>query len=207
MNWLLIGISIAVAVIVWYCFPANRVGLEKEKTGLLLMILLAGSGSILFQIYGYTVLKMVRYLILMAAMLLISRIDKMKMLIPNRILAFLCGIRFLLLIGECIQNWSSGYLKEVILSPVLGIVIGGGIFYLCYIFTRKSIGAGDVKLFAVIGFYVGPGVLFPVMLLASLLSAVYCILMVLLHRLKLTDSIPFGPFAAVGTIFTLLLGF
>lgn len=207
MNWLLLGISIAAAVMIWYCFPAFHPGFEKGKTGLILLILISGAGSILFQLYEYTLLKQIRYLVLMAAMLLISQIDKKKLIIPNRILAVLCGIRFLILIGECIQNWNSDYLKEIILSPVLGMLIGGGIFFLCYFMTRKSIGAGDVKMFAVIGFYVGPGVLFPIMLLSSLFSAVYCILMVLFRKLKLTDSIPFGPFAAIGTIFTLLLGF
>lgn len=205
MNWILVGISVAVAVVVWYLIPSSF--LEKGKAVLLIFLLVTVVGSILFQLYEYSILQIIRYLILMAAMILISSIDKKKMIIPNRLLFILFGFRCLLLVGECVQSWHTLVLEELFLSPFLGMLFGGGIFFLCYFITRKGIGAGDVKLFAVIGFYVGPGVLFPVMLLAALFSAVYGGVMVLLHKLKMDDSIPFGPFAAAGTIVTLLMGF
>lgn len=205
MNWILVGISVVVAAILWYLIPPSI--LEKRKAILLLLILITAAGSILFQSYEYAILQIVRYLILMAAMVLISSIDKRKMIIPNRILFILLGLRCLVLMGECILNWSTATLEELLLPPFLGMLLGGGLFFFCYFITRKGIGAGDVKLFAVIGFYVGPGVLFPIMLLAALLSAIYGGVMVLLRKLKLCDSIPFGPFAAIGTIVTLLMGF
>ena len=205
MNWIVTGICTAAAVGMWYLLPASF--FEKRKLTGVLLVFVTGAGSVLFQLYEYDLLQIIRYLTLMAAMLLISGIDKKKMIIPNRLLLFLFGLRCLLLLGEYIRNWENAILEEIVLPPVLGMLFGGGLFFFCYFITRKGIGAGDVKLFAVIGFYVGPGVLFPIMFLAALFSAVYGGVMVLLHKLKLSDSVPFGPFAAAGTIITLLAGF
>ncbi|MGN0358765.1 MAG: prepilin peptidase [Blautia sp.] len=171
------------------------------------LLFISVTGSILFPVYEYGVVKIIRYFILMFAVVLIALIDRRAYIIPNKILLLLLGIRGILLMIECVLNLESGYLKTIVLSPLTGFLIGGGIFFVCYILTRKAVGEGDIKLFAVIGFYVGSGVLFPLLLISAFISAVYGITMVLIRKMKMTDYIPFAPFAAIGTILTLLIGF
>lgn len=182
---------------------------KKRNSLLILFILLiiAGSGSVLFQLYGYGLSKILRYLILMMVIILIAIIDCKEWIIPNQILMKLLLIRGMILIGEWIQYYDSSFLKEIIISPFLGLFLGGGLFFICYMVSRKCIGAGDVKLLAVIGAFTGAGVLIPVMFLSALTSAIYGGIMLITHKLTMKDSIPFAPFVAVGTILTLLLGF
>ena len=182
-------------------------GKQGKRVAFFFALLATAAGSCLFQLYDYIIFKCMRYLILMNGVMLIAEIDHEKRMIPNKILGKLFLIRLIILVCEMIENRNSGYLKEVILVPVLGFLLGGGIFFLCYFLARSGIGAGDVKLFAVIGFYVGTGSIFPVMILSALFSAVYGIGMVALHKIKLKDRIPFGPFAAAGTVLALLAGF
>ena len=174
---------------------------------LIITVLTTLAGSCLFQLFDYGILKIARYIVIMNGLILIAHIDRQKMIIPNRILVILSLVRLVLLIVEGIVYSNTEYLREVIVSPFLGFLIGGGLFFICYFLSRNSLGAGDVKLFAVIGLYVGAGILFPVMMLSALFSAVYGLLMVALHKIGMKDSIPFAPFAAVGTITALILGF
>lgn len=233
MNYYLVILALLIGAIGWYWMErylfhryvsGNRNSVEENvffkreisksflKTrsavgNLFVFLFLTGVGSILFSLYGFVLLKMVRYLVIMLSVYLIAIIDHREMIVPNRILSVLLGIRGGILIMECIQNRNSEYLKEIVISPFLGFILGGGIFFLCWLLTKKGIGAGDVKLFAVIGAYTGSGVLFPIMFLSALLSAVYGIIMLGFHKLKWKDSIPFGPFVAAGTMIALLMGF
>lgn len=205
MNYIVILICLLAGVCWWY-FTHHYLKMTAKKHLVYMLLIMAIAGA-LFPLYEYGIIKMIRYIVLMMAMVLIAIIDKEKMIIPNKILLILLGIRGILLIIECILNINSGLVKELILAPVLGFLFGGGLFMLCYLITRKGIGAGDVKLFAVIGAYVGPGVLFPIMILATFFSAVWGIALVALKKIKMKDSMPFGPFAAVATIVALLIGF
>lgn len=192
--------------------PDKQAGIKRflnTKSVLLLfgILFISVTGSILFPLYEYGIVKIIRYFILMFAVILIALIDRRAYIIPNKILILLLGIRGILLMIECVLNLSFGYLKTIVLSPLTGFLFGGGIFFVCYILTRKAIGEGDIKLFAVIGSYVGAGVLFPLLLITVFFSAVYSITMVLIRKMKMTDYLPFAPFAAIGTILTLLIGF
>ncbi len=67
-------------------------------------------------------------------------------------------------------------------------------------------GAGDIKLFGVIGFYLGPDAVLSVMLGALFLAAVYSAGKLLGKKIHLKDEIPFVPFVFAGFIATALLG-
>jgi prepilin signal peptidase PulO-like enzyme (type II secretory pathway) len=74
------------------------------------------------------------------------------------------------------------------------------------IFRKESMGMGDVKLLISIGVYVG----FPSVALCLFFGVIAAALLILvgmiLGRLRLGDTIPFGPFIAVGTMIYLLWG-
>ena len=89
-----------------------------------------------------------------------------------------------------------------------GLLFGGGLLALSLLMDkllkRDSLGGGDIKLFAVVGLYLGPiATLFTVML-----SCVFGLLPALLRRRREGESrpIPFGPAISLAAALMLLYG-
>ena len=120
------------------------------------------------------------------------------------ILIFLLLTRGILLIGECIVYHE--YWMTFMLSSVSGFLLGGGMFLLCYLLTRGGIGAGDVKLFAVLGFYLGSGVIFTTTFLTIVYVAFYSCVKLLMKKTSLKQEMPFAPFIFLGTMTSMILG-
>ena len=112
--------------------------------------------------------------------------------------------RIVILIVEWLLVPSMG--MSLLISSAFGMLLGGGMFLLAHFLSRGGVGMGDVKLFAVTGWYVGAGSIMPLVFLTALISAAYSIVMLLLKKIKLKEEIPFAPFVLAGTILTMALG-
>lgn len=141
-------------------------------------------------------------LVLLAPLVAITAIDLEHQIIPDAIT--LPGI-----LAGLVASVASGRLPW--LEAVLGVVVGGGIFWAILqaslFFTgREGMGGGDVKLGAMLGAFLG----WKVVLLSIFLSVVLGgALALALLSLKVTgrkDPIPFGPFLAAGGVVGLLWG-
>jgi leader peptidase (prepilin peptidase)/N-methyltransferase len=85
---------------------------------------------------------------------------------------------------------------------LIGFVIGLGfpllvswIFYLLK--GQIGLGGGDIKLFAVLGIYLGPIAIMQNIFLSCFLGAIVGIIMIAIKRLKKENPIPFGPFIII----------
>ena len=156
---------------------------------------------LLFLKYGWSAQTFV-YSLLILFLIPISFIDVDNGLILNRLTVpgFILGLTVTL--GLQFEIWH---------KFVLGALFGGflvlSIGYLGkLIFRKESMGMGDVKLLVMIGIYVG----FPyvgICLFYGILSAsIFIIFGMILKKIRLGDTIPFGPFIAIGTLAHLLLG-
>lgn len=91
-------------------------------------------------------------------------------------------------------------------SVWVGVGVGG--FYLgLFFFTRgNGMGLGDVKLAPVLGFLLG----FPEGLVATfvgfIIGGVLASLLLMLHKKKVGQTVPFGPFMVLGAVIGLLWG-
>jgi prepilin signal peptidase PulO-like enzyme (type II secretory pathway) len=108
-----------------------------------------------------------------------------------------------LLLGVFIQMHPS-YKTVGISDALVGIVLGGGVLYLGHLLfflikKKEGIGFGDIKLFAMIGAWVGYKSLPLIMMIASILFLIF-ILLRWIKTKKLPSSFPFGPFIALGTL-------
>lgn len=174
-----------------------RISLRYPLVELLTAICLAG----LYIKYGLTG-EFLAYAALTLFLIPISFIDLDKRLILNRLTipCFFAGIA--LVLGFNIQPWA---------RALLGAVSGGIIVLLIAIlgkaiFRKESMGMGDVKLLICIGVYVGfPGVAL-CLFFGVFLAALLIIAGMILGRLRMGDTIPFGPFIAVGAMIYLLWG-
>lgn len=160
--------------------------------------------SVIFSVYSYNMLKIIRYLILYAVLFLTAWIDQENKRIPNKILKMLLGIRGILIVLEWRIFPKLGL--AVLISALLGMLLGGGMFLLAYFISRGGVGMGDVKLLAVIGTYVGSGSIMSVVFLAVVTSAFYSIVMLILKKIKLKEEIPFAPFIFIGTVLAMAFG-
>ena len=93
----------------------------------------------------------------------------------------------------------------MLIRYAIGGAIGGGMFLFSYFITKVQMGAGDVKLAFLIGLYLGPARILIVTLMGTVLCFVFSIIMVLLKRIGLKDSIPMVPFLAIGVWIILLI--
>lgn len=96
------------------------------------------------------------------------------------------------------EDWTAG-LRE----SLLGIVLAAGSFYLlraAWFRLRgvEGLGLGDVKLAAVAGAWLGPGLLAPACLASSVAGIAAAGVMALMpgRRVSMGDEIPFGSFIA-----------
>lgn len=92
------------------------------------------------------------------------------------------------------------------LSSLLGAAIGFGLMMLPYLISRGGMGAGDVKLAALIGLVNG----FPLVLVALLVGIIagglVAAILLISRLVKRRDTIPFGPFLVVGAMVSLIWG-
>lgn len=168
-------------------------------TGILIICLTAE-----FVLFQYSMLKVLRYLLLVFCLAAIAWIDYQSRKIPNRILGVMVLVRTFILIAECVayrEVWMS-----ILISVFLGMIFAGGMFMLCYLISRGGVGAGDVKLFAVLGYYMGSGAVFSVTFLTVLTAALFSVVALLAQKVNLKKEIPFAPFVFLGTVLTMALG-
>jgi leader peptidase (prepilin peptidase) / N-methyltransferase len=156
---------------------------------------------LLFWRYGFMPQFFIEWL-LVSLLVIITFIDLDTYLIPDilSVPGMLAG--FALSFFSLRLSWS---------DSLLGIVLGGGFFYLVaigfrYLRHKEGLGGGDIKLLAMIGAFVGwPGVVFTV-LAASLLGTAAGIVIMWRTRKGLGAMVPFGPFLASGAVLYLFWG-
>ena len=99
-----------------------------------------------------------------------------------------------------------------VLNSLLGILVGGGMFYLSAIlgellFKKESLGGGDIKLAMMLGAFLGWQKILLVLLLSAFLgSLVGGVALFFSKDVKETRTIPFGPFLALGAVIAMFAG-
>jgi leader peptidase (prepilin peptidase)/N-methyltransferase len=98
------------------------------------------------------------------------------------------------------------------LNSLLGILVGGGIFYLAavlgeFLFKRESLGGGDIKLAMMLGAFLGWKNILLVLFLSALLGTLIGGLAFFFSKdVKETRTIPFGPFLALAAVVAMFVG-
>ncbi|MDO5346505.1 MAG: A24 family peptidase [Lachnospiraceae bacterium] len=189
-------------------YQLKRWNMDSKKS---MAVLAAGSaivflaGGYLMLQYEYHILKMIRYWILMYSLLLLAMLDSRDRLIPNKALLVLLGVRTVLLAADC--ACFPQLIMEILISSVVGLAGGGGIFLLAGLIARKGIGMGDVKMIGVIGYYLGFQVLMSDLIITMTFTVLGGLAVLAFRKASLHSEMAFAPYAAAGTIITILMGF
>lgn len=152
---------------------------------------------------GKSIVELALSMILLWAMGVLTITDYKKKVVPNIILLIMLGLWALIISSSLFINMDT--YMPMLIRYAIGGAIGGGMFLFSYFITKVQMGAGDVKLAFLIGLYLGPARILIVTLMGTVLCFVFSIIMVLLKRIGLKDSIPMVPFLAIGVWIILLI--
>ena len=135
------------------------------------------------------------YQILIIGLCVIAWKDAMLKQIPNHMLLILVLVRSVLLFDD----------MTTAIASFVGFLIGGGVMLFGYLLSKGTMGAGDVKLMAVVGSYAGSDMILQVILWSTLAAAAYSLGLLSKNKTETCKEIPFAPFVLLGTIFCFLL--
>lgn len=157
--------------------------------------------TLLVMLYVYKIgwkFELLVGLVFVAIMVIIVYTDLRRRIIPNRII--LIGLWLIipirLFITHTLPLWD--YL-------LAGLLVGFLLYGLA-VASKGGIGGGDIKLFFLIGFFIGLKATLLTLFAASLLGYLFGAMSRLLRRKKDVKVIPFGPFIAFAGLFAYLWG-
>ena len=105
-----------------------------------------------------------------------------------------------------ILGWDLGPYLVSPMAALIGLFLGGGLFFLVAFLSKGGMGGGDIKLIAMIGAFTGwKAVLLTIFISALAGSAIGIILMLFFGKNR-KFPVPFGPFLAVGALCSLFWG-
>lgn len=136
-------------------------------------------------------------------LLFIARVDWLESIIPNSAVIAAFALRAAFFVVTL--PYKSGAAEAFGMSLAGLVVIGGGVALVGVVASkitgRTAIGAGDVKLFAVAGFYFGVA-------LGLMVVFVSCILALFFHKVferGRKEPFPFGPSIAAASIIAIII--
>ncbi|MCK4592976.1 prepilin peptidase [bacterium] len=152
----------------------------------------------IFAVEGYTFAGVVGCL-LFTGLLVAAMTDLTEGIIPNKLCLGL-GI-----IGLAVSFYPFGLEP---LDSLLGALVGGGLLLIFallgrLVFKREAMGGGDLKLLAAAGAFLGWKLVLVAAFIAVVAGAVYGVIYKLVTK---KETLPFGPFIALGAMTAYLAG-
>jgi len=120
--------------------------------------------------------------------------------IPNMLVIIMIAVWLMLIVPVLFLDIENGI--RLLADSLYGLMIGGGLFLLVYLLSRKGLGGGDVKFMAAAGLYLGFAETVPVILYGTVLAAVVGLVLILLKKINRKDAMPLAPFLFIGIMIT-----
>lgn len=145
------------------------------------------------------------YLLFMVSVLLVLLVTDVKNgLLPNSIVLSSIGViiaykLFLLIFGSI-------SLPALSVDMGAALLASAGFFAIVYFSGERAMGGGDVKLVFLIGLAVGWPAILVAIFLGFLTGAALAVMLILRGKKRFGQTIPFGPFLALGAFVSLFWG-
>jgi leader peptidase (prepilin peptidase)/N-methyltransferase len=137
------------------------------------------------------------YAVLFSTLVVVTFIDLSHQIVPDRIT--LPGM----VVGALA---AATVLPAGLVNALIGIFLGGGLFYLVAVLSRGGMGGGDIKLIAMIGAFLGWRNVLLTIFIAALAGSVVGLYLMIVHGKGRKHAVPFGPFLALGAVVSLCWG-
>jgi len=146
---------------------------------------------------------MLRYELLIVFGYIAAILDIKEKKIPNSLVLAMLASWVLIMVPKLFIDTDAAVV--LLADSAIGLVVGGGIFLLVYIISRKGLGGGDVKFMAATGLHLGLSGILTAMFCGTVLAALTGGMLILLKKIGRKDAIPLAPFLYVGILITLFL--
>lgn len=145
------------------------------------------------------------WLAIVVVLLALFVYDLRWMLLPNTLVAPLALLVFAYRVVEVAVG--DLQLAESMKSASLGLLVGGGMFYVLFqVSSGRWIGGGDVKLGFVMGALLGPSKALVGLLVGFYAAALIILPLMAIGRVSRSTKIPFGPFLIAGFVIAFFWG-
>jgi leader peptidase (prepilin peptidase)/N-methyltransferase len=141
----------------------------------------------------------IAYSLLASLLIAIAGIDFDHQIIPDEMVV--CG--FILGGIYLLYGYYIGASSITLFSRAGGFLIGGGLFLLIAILSNGGMGGGDIKLMAMLGFWLGIQSILLIILLSFVIGAVISVFLLAAKIKGRKEAIPFGPFIAMAAFITI----
>ena len=142
-------------------------------------------------------------LLLLGILWPVAYIDFKTYRIPNLFIIYGLVTRIILLVFELLferENLLSTVIAEGVAA--LALVVAA---LLCTLIIKNSVGFGDIKLFAIMGLYLGLAGIWSAVFVSMVISFLLSVMLLLTKKKKRKDMIPFGPSIVIGTYLSVFL--
>lgn len=140
-------------------------------------------------------LRFLGCIILIPSLIVLARIDAKEQVIPNVLLAMLLLARLILTV---VCSPSLQTIVDELSSSFLGIMFATFAFVVSRMFSKNSVGMGDIKLFAVLGVYFGHRYILSVVVLSLVCALLYGLMRFAKNKCNLNESFGLAPSIACG---------
>lgn len=142
-------------------------------------------------------LELITALLLVSMLMIIFVSDIKYMLIPNKVLLFFLPLFIVMRLLQPIDSW---------LNSIIGAIAGLAITAIIILASRGGMGAGDMKLFGVLGIVLGLNHILLVFFLSTIIGAIAGSLLLLFKIISRKQPMPFGPYIVVASLLTYFYG-
>ena len=158
----------------------------------------------MYNVYGLSIITLYNSL-LVSLLVIITFIDLDHYIIPDELIIFgSVGAVIFNILGQGTS------IKDSLLG---GLICGGGMLVLIYlielIIKKEVMGGGDIKLFGMVGLFLGIKLGLLTILLSVYVGAIYGVATIIYSKIKkkeFNSMIPYGPFISVGALISILYG-
>lgn len=150
-------------------------------------------------------------LIFVYSLIVVTIVDFKLGIIPDEIIIFLTGVFGITSITRILYSIIAvesltAVAGNIAISLLSGLIAGGVFFFIVLITKGKGMGGGDVKLAWIIGLFLSGVSTLLSLYIAFVTGAVVAIILLIIGRRRFGQTIPFGPFMALGAVTILLFG-
>lgn len=165
--------------------------------------------ALTFYYFGFTI-NAFFYLVFIYLLLAIALIDLKHRIVPNTLVAagLIAALAFYLPAAINLMVDLPGWLvvERDLLDAGAGFLLGGTIMLIILLVSKGGMGAGDMKLMAMIGLFVGLRGAALVMLLGFFMGALVGVTFMAFGKLTRKDALPFAPYLSLAAVIQILWG-